>query len=87
MSRVTDAIAKHLPKIKAADYGDFLMNATGYPAVGEDETLRQIEELAQKTDGTLEDCCAFAAAELEANWELCKRQEKAAMPNTEFVHE
>ncbi len=60
-----DAVKKYYPRLPEKHYGDLLMGATAFP-FGDAETVeRQLKELIEKTDGTLEGAYAFAAAELD----------------------
>lgn len=58
-----DAVARHLPKIKAEQRCGLLISATCYPCGNCEETERQIIELSEKTDGTYGACCVFADSE------------------------
>jgi len=57
------AIATHLPKIDIKDYGELLWSSTAYPMGDTQYLVDQIIELAAKTDGSFEQCRAYADME------------------------
>jgi len=55
-----DAVERWLPKIDPGYRATLLLDATCYPCGNHADVETQIRELAEKTDGTLEGCIAFA---------------------------
>lgn len=63
LGAIYNAIATHLPKIDTKDYSELLWSSTAYPMGDTQYLVDQIIELAAKTDGSLEQCRAYADME------------------------
>ncbi len=60
-----NAVKEYLPLIADNDIGSLLISATCFPFGDAEMVERQVRELAEKTDGSLDACCAFADSVLD----------------------
>lgn len=62
-----EAVATKLPKIPEDKRHELLVGATCYGFGDEAQVAAQLDELAEKTDGTLYGCFAFADEQIRKN--------------------
>ncbi len=62
--KCVDLVKQYYPELPEDDYGDLLMSATAFPFGGPETVERQLKELREKTDGTLQGAIRFACEEL-----------------------
>jgi len=64
--KCADLVQKYYPKLSDEQHGALLFNATCFPFGNPEDVERQLKELVEKTDGTLDGALAFADTEMEA---------------------
>ena len=81
MSQQTfDLVKKYYPHLSDEDLGDLLMEATCFPFGSLEQVEKNLIELIENTDGTLEGAFIFANEKLDRQWAEYKA-------NAELFHE
>jgi len=55
-----DLVKKYYPKLNPTECGRLLMNATAFPFCPPDDLEKQLQELRENTDGTVDDALRYA---------------------------
>lgn len=66
----------HYPHLSEEERGDILMSATCFPFGSPELVDAQLEELVEKTDGTVFGAVAFAKAELDRQFKEFKQTQE-----------
>jgi len=74
--KCNELLDKYYPHLSEEDRGHLLISATCFPFGGPEDVERQLIELKEKTDGTLQGALSFADTELWKEMESLKKEEE-----------
>jgi hypothetical protein len=69
-----DIVKKYYPNLSENDQGELLLSATAFPFASPDYIEKQLKELVENTDGTLESALCYAENKLTEAWAEAKKE-------------